>query len=74
LNGPDRIKNVTFILAKGWAASPFQSSYEKAKARGWKICVLPCGPEVMLDMAEELTEELLAASKNRNAETGIPGD
>jgi hypothetical protein len=74
LNGPDRIKNVTFILAKGWAASPFHSSYEKAKARGWKIRVLPCGHEVMLDMPEELTEELLAASKNRNAETGIPGD
>jgi hypothetical protein len=33
-----------------------------------------CGHEVMLDIPEELTEELLAASKNSNAETSIPGD
>jgi len=57
-----RIKSVTFILASGWNPSPFLPFYEKAKAKGWKTRVMACGHNVMLDMPEELTQELLAAS------------
>jgi pimeloyl-ACP methyl ester carboxylesterase len=55
------VRNVTFILATGYDHSPFMPSYEKAKARGWKILSLPCGHDVMLDMPPELTQALVAA-------------
>jgi pimeloyl-ACP methyl ester carboxylesterase len=55
-----RIANVTFILANGWAPSPFTSFYEKAKAKGWKAIGMPCGHDVMLDEPEALAQELLA--------------
>lgn len=57
-----RVKNVTFILADGWSPSPFPSFYQKAKAQGWKTLTMSCGHDVMLDMPQELTRELLAAS------------
>jgi pimeloyl-ACP methyl ester carboxylesterase len=56
----DRIENVTFILANGWAPSPFPPFYEKAKAKGWGTRTLECGHDVMLDKPQELVEELLA--------------
>ncbi|MGP0071305.1 MAG: alpha/beta fold hydrolase [Bryobacteraceae bacterium] len=55
----DRITNVTFILANGWAPSPFQQFYEGAKAKGWKTLAMACGHDVMLDLPEELARELL---------------
>jgi pimeloyl-ACP methyl ester carboxylesterase len=58
----DRIKNVTFILASGWAPSPFAFFYEQAKARGWRTVSVECGHDVMLDRPDELTQELLAAA------------
>ena len=58
----DRIKNVTFILAEGFSGSPFRPFYEQAKAQGWKTTTVPCGHDVMLDLPEELTRELLAAA------------
>ncbi|HYA25964.1 MAG TPA: alpha/beta hydrolase [Terriglobales bacterium] len=55
-----RIENITYILATGWAPSPFPQFYEKAKARGWKTLTMACGHDVMLDLPKELTGELLA--------------
>ena len=54
----DRIKNVTFILATGFADSPFPQFYESAKAKGWKTLKMACGHDVMLDLPEELTQVL----------------
>lgn len=56
----DRIGNVAFILAGGWAPSPFPIFYEKAKANGWKTLTIPCGHDVMLDEPEQLTQALLS--------------
>ena len=54
----DGIKNVTFILATGFADSPFPQFYEPAKARGWKTLKMACGHDVMLDLPAELTKVL----------------
>ena len=54
----DAVKNVTFILAKGFADSPFPQFYESAKAKGWKTLTMACGHDVMLDLPEELTRVL----------------
>ncbi|HXJ18126.1 MAG TPA: alpha/beta fold hydrolase [Candidatus Polarisedimenticolia bacterium] len=58
----DAAKNVTFIRATGYDASPFVPSYERAKAKGWKTLTMPCGHDVMLDLPQDLTRELLAIS------------
>ncbi|MCU1338070.1 MAG: hypothetical protein JWO19_3651 [Bryobacterales bacterium] len=52
------IKNITFILATGFADSPFTQFYEPAKAKGWKTLTIPCGHDVMLDLPEKLTQVL----------------
>src|SRR6266851_1528742 len=64
-----RIKNVTFILATGWAPSPFPPFCEKARTKGWRTVTLQCGHDVMLDLPEELTRELLAGSSRRSTPT-----
>jgi len=61
------VKDVTYILATGYADSPFPPSYERAKARGWKTLSLACGHDVMLDMPEELTAILLDVASRRAA-------
>jgi pimeloyl-ACP methyl ester carboxylesterase len=59
LNGKaGRIQNLTFILATGFADSPFPQFYESAKAKGWKTLTVACGHDVMLDRPEELTQVL----------------
>ena len=58
----NRIENVTYILANGWAPSLFPRFYEQAKAKGWKTLTISSGHDVMLDQPEELTKELLALS------------
>lgn len=63
-----RIRNVTFILATGWAPSPFRPFYERAKSKGWKLATMACGHDVMLDMPIELTHELLAATPQMAAQ------
>jgi pimeloyl-ACP methyl ester carboxylesterase len=60
--GIDEVKNITYILAGEWLHPVFASSYERAKAKGWKTLAVQCGHDVMLDMPEELTQALLAAS------------
>jgi pimeloyl-ACP methyl ester carboxylesterase len=60
--GIEKIKNVTFILATGYVATPFPKFYERAKAKGWKTLEMNCGHDVMLDMPVELTEALIEAS------------
>jgi pimeloyl-ACP methyl ester carboxylesterase len=57
-----QIKNLTFIQAAGFGASPFAPFYEKAKAQGWETHRVDCGHDVMLDQPEELTKLLLDAS------------
>jgi pimeloyl-ACP methyl ester carboxylesterase len=61
-----RIENVTFILASGWAPSPFAPFFDQAKAKGWRTVAMECGHDVMLDLPEELTRELLAVSAQRS--------
>lgn len=60
----NEIQNVTYILANGWAPTPFPPFYEQAKAKGWKTLTMSCGHDVMLDQPEELAEELLALSRS----------
>jgi Alpha/beta hydrolase family len=54
----DGIGNVTYILATGFADSPFPQFYEPAKAKGWKTLTMACGHDVMLDLPEQLTQVL----------------
>ncbi|HEX4002715.1 MAG TPA: alpha/beta fold hydrolase [Candidatus Acidoferrales bacterium] len=63
------VKDVTYILATGYADSPFLPSHERAKQRGWKTLSLACGHDVMLDMPDELTTILLNAAP-RGAASG----
>ena len=65
--GIDRVGNVTFILATGWAPSPFPHFYDQAKAKGWRTATMECGHDAMLDLPEELTRELVAASAQQPA-------
>lgn len=57
-----RIESVRFILATGWAPSPFPQFCDQAKTKGWRTVATQCGHDVMLDLPEKLTRELLAAS------------
>ena len=61
--GGDRLKQVTFILATGFANSPFTVFYDRAKARGWNTLTVSCGHDVMLDRPEELTCVLLGIAE-----------
>lgn len=56
-------------LATGWAPSPFPPFCDQAKTKGWRTVTMDCGHDVMLDLPEELTRELLAASARRSAST-----
>jgi pimeloyl-ACP methyl ester carboxylesterase len=60
-----RIENVTFILATGWAPSPFPHFCEQATTKGWRTVAMECGHDVMLDLPEELTRELAGVSARR---------
>jgi pimeloyl-ACP methyl ester carboxylesterase len=51
--------DATHILATDWGHSPFQASFERAKARGWKTRTIGCGHELVLDLPDELTHQLL---------------
>jgi pimeloyl-ACP methyl ester carboxylesterase len=62
-----RIENVTFILAAGWSPSPFQANFDKARAKGWRTVSMDCGHDVMLDLPEELTRELVKCSARLSA-------
>jgi len=46
----DKIENVTFILATGWAPSPFLPFCDQAKTKGWRTVSMECGHDVMLDL------------------------
>jgi pimeloyl-ACP methyl ester carboxylesterase len=63
----DGIRNVTFILATGFADSPFPQFFEPAKAKGWKTLTMACGHAVMLDRPEELTQLLVGSSQQQSA-------
>jgi pimeloyl-ACP methyl ester carboxylesterase len=63
----DPLKRVTFILATGFANSPFTVFYDRAKARGWNTLTVSCGHDVMLDRPEELTRVLLGIAEAQPA-------
>jgi pimeloyl-ACP methyl ester carboxylesterase len=52
------IRNLTFVLATGFADSPFPQFFEAAKAQDWKTLTMASGHDVMLDLPEELTRVL----------------
>ncbi len=60
--GIRKLGNITYLFASGWDDTPFPRAHERAKAKGWRTATLACGHDVMLDMPEELTRELVAAS------------
>jgi hypothetical protein len=59
----DPVKQITFILATGFANSPFTVFYDRAKAMGWNTLTMSCGHDVMLDRPEELTGALLGIAE-----------
>ncbi len=61
--GLRQLKNITYLFATAWDDTPFPRAHERAKAKGWRTITMACGHEVMLDMPEELTRELIAASE-----------
>jgi pimeloyl-ACP methyl ester carboxylesterase len=61
--GIDRIKNISYILATGYAdGSPFPPFYARARSLGWRTLTVDCGHDVMLDRPQELVEILLDAA------------
>jgi len=60
-------QNTTFILATGFADSPFPPFYEQAKTKGWTTTTVACGHDVMLDRPQELTDLLVGIASARPA-------
>jgi pimeloyl-ACP methyl ester carboxylesterase len=62
--GLERIPNVSYVYASGWAGgnSPFHSFYEKAQSQGWKTHEINCGHDVMIDEPEALAALLLESA------------
>jgi pimeloyl-ACP methyl ester carboxylesterase len=65
--GIRRIDNIAFILANGWAPSPFQPFYERAQREGWKAVAMPTGHDVMIDQPAELAAQLVAVAPREAA-------
>jgi len=59
--------DATFILATGFADSPFPPFYEQARTKGWRTMTVACGHDVMLDEPQELTNILAAIAAPRPA-------
>jgi hypothetical protein len=55
----DKVPSRSYILADGWDPSPFRYFAAQAEAAGWNVAKLPCSHDVMVDMPNELTAELL---------------
>jgi pimeloyl-ACP methyl ester carboxylesterase len=52
-----------YILAAGWAPSPFQQFGARFKDdRGWQFVSFACGHDVMVDRPQELAAALIAAA------------
>lgn len=49
----------TYILASGWADSPFPKFHDEARELGWNTRSMECGHDVMLDRPEELARMLV---------------
>jgi pimeloyl-ACP methyl ester carboxylesterase len=65
--GLPRIARNHFIYASDWEGTPFTTSYDRAKARGWTTSEIACGHDVMLDDPEALTAELLGVARTADA-------
>ena len=59
--------DTTFILATGFADSPFPQFYEQARTKGWTTMTVACGHDVMLDQPQELTHILTSIAGARPA-------
>ena len=59
----DPLRQVTFVLATGFANSPFTAFYERAHARGWNTLTMSCGHAMMLDRPDELNRVLLGIAE-----------
>jgi len=59
--------HTTFILATGFADSPFPAFYEQARMKGWATTTVPCGHDVMLDAPQTLTDILAGTAAARRA-------
>ena len=59
--------DTTFILATGFADSPFPPFYEQARTKGWTTMTVACGHDVMLDQPQELTHILTSIAGARPA-------
>jgi pimeloyl-ACP methyl ester carboxylesterase len=57
-----RTIHTTFILATGFADSPFPPSCDRARVRGWTTLTIDCGHDVMLDRPDEVTRILTGAA------------
>ena len=63
--GIDRVRQVSYVYASGWAGgeSFFRRFQAKARALGWKTSDIDCGHDVMLDRPDELAELLLESAR-----------
>jgi len=57
--------DTTFILATGFADSPFPPFYQQARTKGWTTMTVACGHDVMLDQPQELTQILTGIAAAR---------
>ena len=56
----DRIAKKIYIRARGYDSPAFDAALAKVRAiPSWSVLELPCGHDIMVDMAEELAEILL---------------
>jgi pimeloyl-ACP methyl ester carboxylesterase len=59
----ERVAKKTYIRARDYPNPTFDAALTKLKANpAWRVHVLPCGHDVMVDMPERLTEILLEAA------------
>jgi pimeloyl-ACP methyl ester carboxylesterase len=62
LGGIRKIRDVRYVLATDFPASPFPQFYEKAQARSWRTYTVACGHDVMLARPKEIADILLDAA------------
>jgi pimeloyl-ACP methyl ester carboxylesterase len=58
----ERVARRVFILASGWAPSPFPQFAEQLGGNpAWRVTAIPCGHDVMVDRPQELADALVAS-------------
>lgn len=54
----DRISNVHYIGAKDFPDSPFPPFLQMARRRRWRVSLMDCGHDIMVDMPDALADAL----------------